>query len=77
MNLTSVNASIASLVGAASVQRPTVQRVAAGNPNDSYLIHKLEGAPTIVGMRMPAGGPFLDPTTIDAIRQWISNGATL
>ena len=75
MNLTNANASFAALVGVASVEVPTLQRVAAGNPSDSYLIRKLEGAPGIVGSRMPLGGPFLPQSTIDSIRLWIANGA--
>jgi hypothetical protein len=76
LNLTNATASRAALVGVASVQVPALQRVAAGNPNDSYLIRKLEGGPNIVGQRMPRGGtPFLEPATIGAIRTWITNGA--
>jgi hypothetical protein len=75
LNLTSASASHAALVGVASREVPTLQRVAAGNPNDSYLIRKLEGGPNIVANRMPLGGPFLPQTTIDAIRLWITNGA--
>jgi mono/diheme cytochrome c family protein len=75
MNLTSVSSSYAALVGVASLEVPTLQRVAAGNPNDSYLVRKLEGAPGIVGSQMPLGGPFLSQATIDSIRQWIANGA--
>lgn len=75
MNLTSASASHAALVGVASIEVPSLRRVAAGAPNDSYLVRKLEGGPGIVGNRMPAGGPFLDQTTIDAIRQWIAAGA--
>jgi hypothetical protein len=55
--------------------RPALQRVAAGNPDDSYLIRKLEGGPDIGGSRMPQGGPFLDQAIIDQIRQWITDGA--
>ena len=58
-----------------SVESPGLQRVAPGNPNNSYLIHKLEGGPNIGGQRMPFGGAPLDPATIGAIRQWIGNGA--
>ena len=75
MNLTSVSASHAALVGVASREMPALLRVAPGDPNTSYLIHKLEGGPVIVGGRMPAGGPFLPQTTIDGIRLWITNGA--
>jgi mono/diheme cytochrome c family protein len=75
MNLTTENASFASLVGVASVQVPALQRVAPNEADDSYLIRKLEGDPGIVGGRMPLFGPYLEQATIDAIRQWIDNGA--
>jgi hypothetical protein len=76
MNLTNAAASYAALVGVPSIEVPALQRVNARNPNDSYLIRKLEGTPGIVGNRMPlgAGGP-LPQTTIDSIRLWITNGA--
>lgn len=63
------------LVGVPSAQAPTVLRVSAGNPDDSYLIQKLEGTAAFGG-RMPlTGPPFLDQATVDVIRQWISDGA--
>jgi len=74
MDLTSVNASFANLVNRASVQ-VALNRVTPGNPDDSYLVRKLEGGPAIVGDRMPRFGTPLDQTTVDAIRQWITNGA--
>jgi hypothetical protein len=75
MNLTSASASHAALVGVASTEVPTLQRVAAGNPNDSYLVRKLEGGPNIVGSRMPLFGAPLPQTTTDSIRTWITAGA--
>lgn len=75
MNLTSASASYTALVGVTSFQAAPLQRVTAGNPNDSYLVRKLEGGPNIVNGRMPAGGPFLDQATIDSIRLWITRGA--
>lgn len=66
--------SYALLVGVASGEQGSLQRVAAGNPNNSYLIQKLEGT-AAVGGRMPLGGPFLDTATIAVIRQWIADGA--
>jgi hypothetical protein len=75
MNLTNAAASHAALVGVASRQVPTLARVTAGNPNDSYLIRKLEGTPGIVGGRMPLVGGPLPQTTIDSIRLWITTGA--
>jgi uncharacterized protein (TIGR03118 family) len=73
-NLTAGN-TFAALVGVASLEQPTLQRVKAGDPDNSYLIRKLEGSAGISGSRMPLGGPFLDQATIDQVRSWISNGA--
>jgi hypothetical protein len=66
----------ARLVGVASVQRPGLQRVAPGDPENSYLIHKLDGRPGIIGTRMPRGtGPFLTDGQMRIIRRWIELGA--
>ena len=68
--------SYASLVGVASTERPSILRVAPGDPGNSYMIHKLEGRPDIVGVRMPRGtGPFLTAGQIVVIRRWIEIGA--
>ncbi len=75
MNLTSAQASFDNLVNVASLQLPGAIRVLPGDPDNSYLIHKLEGT-AAVGGRMPAGSPIpLDPATIADIRQWITDGA--
>lgn len=74
MDLSSTSASHAALVGVTSLQVGSLERVTPGNPDDSYLIQKLEGT-NAVGTRMPQGGPFLDQATIDRIRDWISDGA--
>ena len=74
MDLTSADASFASLVDVPSIQMPMTSRVTAGNADGSYLIQKLEGT-AAVGSRMPLGGPFLDQSTIDVIRAWIDGGA--
>jgi mono/diheme cytochrome c family protein len=75
LNLTSAADSHANLVSVASSQQPALNLVEPGNPDDSYLIRKLEGGPNISGGQMPQGGPFLDQATIDVIRQWITEGA--
>jgi hypothetical protein len=62
------------LVGVASTEVPTLMRVAPGDPDNSYIIQKLEGH-AAVGAQMPLGGPFLSTDTIAFIRQWITNGA--
>lgn len=74
MDLTSADASFASLVDVASIQVPMTMRVATGIADNSYLIRKLEGT-AAAGSRMPLGGPFLDQVTIDVIRAWIDSGA--
>lgn len=66
--------SYALLVGVASGEVPGLQRIAPGDPANSYLVQKLEGR-AAVGARMPFGGPYLDDTTIAVIRQWIAAGA--
>lgn len=75
MNLSSAADSFAALVGVASTQQPSLQRVNPGNPDDSYLVRKLEGAAGISGARMPLGGAPLDPALIADVRAWISAGA--
>jgi hypothetical protein len=73
LNLEAGN-SFGSLVGIASSEVPAILRVAAGDPDNSYLIQKLEGTAS-VGARMPFGGAALDPAVIAEIRQWITDGA--
>jgi methionine-rich copper-binding protein CopC len=63
------------LVGVPSSEQPGLLRVNPGAPNDSYIVHKIEGAPGISGGQMPLGETPLPQGTIDTIRQWISNGA--
>lgn len=67
-------AAFAMLVGTPSVEVPSLNRVQPGNPDASYLIHKVEGT-AAVGARMPLNAPPLPTETIAVIRQWISNGA--
>src|SRR5258708_24616059 len=63
------------LVGVPSNEQPSLLRVKAGDPDNSYMVHKIEGLAGITGGRMPLGLTPLPQTTIDAIRQWITNGA--
>jgi hypothetical protein len=67
--------SYAALVGVPSSEQPTVMRVAAGSPDNSYIIRKLQGTSGISGGQMPLNGPYLPQSTIDVIKQWITNGA--
>jgi Bacterial Ig-like domain len=63
------------LVGVASVEEPQFQRVQASDPDSSYMIMKIEGASGIQGGQMPLGETPLPQTTINMIRQWVTNGA--
>ncbi len=63
------------LVGVPSAEQSSVLRVKPGDPDNSYLVRKLEGAAGITGEQMPFGGPYLPQATIDVIRQWITDGA--
>ena len=65
------------LVNAASNGKPGAIRVIPGDPENSYLIHKLEGRSTINGLRMPRGaaGPFLTDGQMRVIKRWIELGA--
>jgi hypothetical protein len=74
LNLTNAVA-YSNLVNVSSRQRPGVLRVAPGNPDGSYLIHKVEGRAGIVGGRMPINGPFLSDGQILVIKRWIELGA--
>jgi hypothetical protein len=75
MDLGSANA-YSQLVNAASVGKPGAIRVIPGDPENSYLIHKLEGRAGIVGLRMPRNGPpFLTDGQIRVIKRWIELGA--
>ena len=75
MNLSNAAATHAALVGVASTEQPSVLRVSAGDPDASYLVLKIEGAPGITGARMPLGGAPLDATLIANVRAWIEAGA--
>ena len=74
MNLTDGN-SYASLVGVASIERPALQRVTPGDPENSYIVHKLEGRAGIGGVRMPLNGTPLTDGQMLVIKRWIELGA--
>ena len=70
----STSGSYDSLVGVASRQKG-LPRVTPGDPENSYLIHKLEGRTDIIGNRMPTRGPYLSEGQIAILRRWIQLGA--
>jgi hypothetical protein len=67
--------SYSNLVNVASRAKAGAVRVIPGDPENSYIIHKLEGRSTIAGVRMPMGGPYLETGQIQVIRRWIEIGA--
>ncbi len=73
MNLSQRQA-YAAIVGVPSNEQPSLMRVNPGNPDQSYLVQKIEGT-AVVGGRMPLGGPPLSNDLIQMIRQWVANGA--
>ncbi len=66
--------SYALLVNVASDEVPSLKRVNPGNPDQSYLVQKIEGH-AAVGGQMPLGQAPLPQDRIDLIRSWITAGA--
>jgi hypothetical protein len=51
-------------------------RVDPGNPDNSFIVIKLEGPPSnLFGSQMPSGLPPLSATQIQLVRDWIAAGA--
>lgn len=76
-NLTAGQA-YANIVNVSSMQLPTMNRVTPGEPDSSYLVHKIQGTQVFVGgsgQRMPFGGNRLPQSQINTIRNWIQEGA--
>jgi len=77
------------LVGVLSNENPSMNEVTAGDPDTSFLMHKLDGDEclymsacassktqyTDCGQQMPYSSPPLDEATRDTIRRWIAQGA--
>jgi hypothetical protein len=64
------------LVNFPAREKPGAMRVIPGDPDNSYLIQKLEGTAGIGGRRMPfTGPPYLTDGQILIIRRWITLGA--
>src|SRR5688572_12630435 len=75
LNLVGANAH-SNIVGVASGGKPGAVRVVRGDPDNSYLMQKIEGRSGIVGERMPrTGGPYLTDGQVRIIRRWIELGA--
>lgn len=74
LSLVDADTSHAELVGVASSQQAGATLVIIMDPDNSYLIQKLEDAPGIAGLVMPPGAA-LQQSDIDEVRQWIADGA--
>ena len=57
-----------------SAQNASLDRIEPGDPDNSYLVQKIEGTAS-AGGRMPLGQPALSNEQIQAIRDWILDGA--
>lgn len=66
-------ANFAAIVGV-QAQAEDFLRIDPGDPDDSYIVIKVEGRQS-VGQRMPRGQSPLDAIDLTNIRNWISNGA--
>jgi hypothetical protein len=65
-----------SIVNVASARKAGAIRVIPGDPENSYLVQKLEGRTGIVGVRMPQSGPpYLTDGQILILKRWIALGA--
>lgn len=62
------------LVNTPSGEVPSLMRVLPGDPDNSYIVQKLEGT-AAKGAQMPRGGPPMSPEFIATVRQWIAAGA--
>ena len=63
------------MVNVPSSKKADATLVIPGDPDNSYLILKLEGDPSIEGDSMPSKTPPIDQDRIDEVRSWIADGA--
>ena len=59
----------------ASAEVPGLLRVNPGNPDQSYLVQKIQGNAAVGGRMPPDGPPYLTQVQIDLVRGWIAAGA--
>jgi hypothetical protein len=84
------SAVLPNIVGKPSPENPQMDIIKAGDPANSYLMHKVDGDECTFkphcdatgnatfascGVQMPFNGPYLDQTQRDNIRRWIAQGA--
>jgi hypothetical protein len=75
LDLSSVTASAASVVGVASAEQPAILRVDPGDAANSYLYWKVTANPNISGDPMPLTGGPLSNAQLSLIASWIDGGA--
>jgi hypothetical protein len=75
LDMSSVSASSASLVGVASSEIPGMLRVDPGDAAGSYMYWKISGNPNILGDPMPLSGAPLSDGDLALIASWIDGGA--
>lgn len=64
------------IVNVPSNRKAGAFRIIPGDPNNSYLVQKIEGRPGILGNRMPNNGPpYLTDGQIFILKRWIAIGA--
>ena len=77
MNL-SAGQAYANTVNVPSNELPSMDRIEPSDPDQSYLVNKIQGTQGDVGgsgQRMPLGGDPLSDADINTIRAWIAAGA--
>ena len=78
MNL-SAGQAFQNTVNVASAELPTMDRIEPGQPDQSYLVNKIQGTQASVGgsgQRMPLGMSPLSQDDINTIRAWVEAGAS-
>jgi hypothetical protein len=73
----------ANLVGVASTEYPSMDRVKPGDPTNSFLLRRIDGdSCSLAGCTssacvelMPQGGPSLAEAALLTVRAWIAQGA--
>ena len=63
------------LVNKPSARKAGAVLVVPGDPDNSYLIQKIEGRAGIAGVRMPFNGPYLSEGQALILKRWIEIGA--
>ena len=70
--------SYGAIVEVASAQLPSMPRITPAQPDQSYLIHKIQGTHQQAGgsgTSMPQGRAAVPQATIAMMRRWITEGA--